>query len=392
MNVPFYREKFDKLGIRPDDIKNFDDFAGLPVLKKEDVRDNLEKLKARDFKKHKPILSATGGTTTVPLKFYRSRASEEFRKAVMWRHYNHAGVFFRDGIVQVGCPISYDLNGPLWAEDYKERILTLNTLDLSFDKMDLMIEKMKEWKAKAIYGHCSAVAIIAKHVLDEKIEDIKCKAFFNAGEVLPPYYRRMIEDAFKCKAYDYYGMRENIVATSECRDGSYHIDAELVYMEFEKDGRPAEAGEQADIIGTNLHNYATPLIRYFTEDVGAWVEDECKCGMKLPLMQIIGGRNKDFLVSRNGLTTIYLGYYAFEHGINIKNIQIVQHNLDEITLRVVRGENYTPKDEEDVLKAADIFIRGRFRINLEYVDKIERTKLGKYINVVCEIPLEEQGL
>ncbi|MCJ7508773.1 MAG: hypothetical protein MUO85_08610, partial [candidate division Zixibacteria bacterium] len=54
-NVPFYQERFDKLGIKPEDIKNFDDFAKLPVLKKDDVKNNLEKLKAKDFEKHKPI-------------------------------------------------------------------------------------------------------------------------------------------------------------------------------------------------------------------------------------------------------------------------------------------------------------------------------------------------
>ncbi|MCJ7508483.1 MAG: hypothetical protein MUO85_07100, partial [candidate division Zixibacteria bacterium] len=384
--------RFDKLGIKPEDIKNFDDFAKLPVLKKDDVKNNLEKLKAKDFEKHKPILTATGGTTTVPLKLYRSRACEEFRKAVMWRHYNYAGYFFRDGIVHVGCPISYDLNGPLWMEDYKERILSLNTLDLSPKKMDLMIEKMKKWKPRAIYGHSSATVVLARYILDKNIEDMKCKAFFNVGEVFAPYCRRMIEKAFGCKTYDYYGMRENTVAASECKEGSYHIDAELVYMEFEKDGRPAKAGVPSNIIGTNLHNCAVPLIRYLTEDVGAWIENECKCGIKLPLMQIIGGRNKDFIVSRDGLITTYVGYYAFEHGINIKNVQIIQHNLDEITLRVVKGENYTSKDEEDVLKAADTFLRGRFKLKLEYMDKIERTKLGKYRNVICEIPLEKQGL
>ena len=36
--VPFYRERFDKLGIEPEDIKNFDEFAKLPTLKKEDVK------------------------------------------------------------------------------------------------------------------------------------------------------------------------------------------------------------------------------------------------------------------------------------------------------------------------------------------------------------------
>ena len=39
-NVPFYRKKFDELGIVPTDIKSIDDIVKLPFTVKQDLRDN----------------------------------------------------------------------------------------------------------------------------------------------------------------------------------------------------------------------------------------------------------------------------------------------------------------------------------------------------------------
>ena len=39
-NVQFYRNKFDELGIKPEDIKSLDDILKLPFTIKQDLRDN----------------------------------------------------------------------------------------------------------------------------------------------------------------------------------------------------------------------------------------------------------------------------------------------------------------------------------------------------------------
>ena len=39
-NVPFYKSKFDEMGIKPGDIKSIDDISLLPFTLKTDLRDN----------------------------------------------------------------------------------------------------------------------------------------------------------------------------------------------------------------------------------------------------------------------------------------------------------------------------------------------------------------
>ena len=39
-NVPFYKKKFDEMGLSPEDIKSIDDISKLPLTEKQDLRDN----------------------------------------------------------------------------------------------------------------------------------------------------------------------------------------------------------------------------------------------------------------------------------------------------------------------------------------------------------------
>ena len=95
-NTEFYREMFDRVGCDPRDIKTPADYLRLPTIDRQVVRDNLERMTPRNFEDTHPIPTVTSGTTGYPLKLYRSRSLEALRKAVVWRHYNACGYFFKD--------------------------------------------------------------------------------------------------------------------------------------------------------------------------------------------------------------------------------------------------------------------------------------------------------
>ena len=40
-NVPAYRKRMDKAGVKPEDIKTIDDIVKLPFMQKTDLRDNF---------------------------------------------------------------------------------------------------------------------------------------------------------------------------------------------------------------------------------------------------------------------------------------------------------------------------------------------------------------
>lgn len=69
-NVPYYRKIFRELNLTPSDIKSVEDLSKLPVLTKDDVRNNIDKLVAKTNYSSKLLVSNSSGSTGEPLKFY----------------------------------------------------------------------------------------------------------------------------------------------------------------------------------------------------------------------------------------------------------------------------------------------------------------------------------
>lgn len=86
--VPYYRRIFNQRGLKPKDIQTREDLNKLPVLTKEDVRKHFKELMAKDFKKYKPILRYTSGSTGIPLKFYLDKNNLVWERAFVCRHWD----------------------------------------------------------------------------------------------------------------------------------------------------------------------------------------------------------------------------------------------------------------------------------------------------------------
>ena len=72
--VPYYTRLFDKLGLKPNDIKSIKDLQKLPFLTKEIINENIEDLKAKNYPEYKFEHSITGGSTGYPLQFYKEKS------------------------------------------------------------------------------------------------------------------------------------------------------------------------------------------------------------------------------------------------------------------------------------------------------------------------------
>ena len=91
-HVPYYRERWKSLKLSPDDIRSREDLAKLPVLTKEDVRQNADRLLSLKARKRNLVPRHTSGTTGKALHFYISKQAVAFQWAVWWRHRLRFGV------------------------------------------------------------------------------------------------------------------------------------------------------------------------------------------------------------------------------------------------------------------------------------------------------------
>jgi phenylacetate-CoA ligase len=126
--------------------------------------------------------------------------------------------------------------------------------------------------------------------------NFKCPLVFTMSELLDQGLRKLVETDFNARIIDLYGAIEFTTIAWECRESSlYHLDADAVVVEAVKlnSDSPANPGEPARVIVTGLLNRAMPLIRYELGDVAVLSDDECNCGVKLPVIGRIEGRQVD---------------------------------------------------------------------------------------------------
>lgn len=385
-NSPFYHRRFRETGLEPGDIKSFSDYARIPYLTKADLRDNLEEMKVRDFESYRPILTRTGGTTGAPLMLYRSRNTAEMRQAVEWRNYKMGGFDYRDRKMTLFPGTHDDVKKGPYFEDPKYKAMVVKSFEADDARMQLFRDLFHRYQPKFLVGIPQFYRVLGRYLEQRGLDDMKVDALFIQGEAMLDEDRENFRRWFGATTYDFYGMRENAVSASECSEGTMHINSEFTYIEFEIDHRPTVPGELGNIIGTSLHNYAVPLIRYVTGDMGTHEENGCPCGRELPVMKIIGGRTRDYLTTRSKLIFIcHHIVYLLELSNGYEELQFFQPDIDHVVIRLVANRNYNPQDAELLVREVELLTGGELEVSVELVDQIPRTRVGKYRFVVSEI-------
>ena len=196
----------------------------------------------------------------------------------------------------------------------------------------------------------------------------------------------MIERAFGCKVYNYYGNGESCAHIAECEKGSLHMKPEHSYVELlDHNNEPVEADSEGRLVGTAFLNYAMPLVRYDIGDVAVVSKNQtCPCGRSGILVDRVVGRVEDYVVTPDGRFVGRLDH-LFKDAINVRMAQIAKDSIDKIVIRIVKEPGYTKKDECSILNEARTRLGKQINIDIEYPAEIPRERNGKFRFVVSQI-------
>ena len=389
-NSPHYRAVFAQLGLKPEDIKSRSDLNLLPITRKADIRNNLDDFIADKYQQGQLVVAKTGGSTGFSLDLYFDKHCQEMRNAAAMRSDQWAG--WDLGMVR----------GDLWgnpptASTFKQKVrkalmeksFYLDTMQMNAESMGSFFELSHHQGVKVIFGHAHSVYLYAKFLEDEGLESAALEGVIATSMMLLDHERAVIERVFNCKVSNRYGCEEVGLISSECEQHKgMHINAEHVLVEFlREDGTPADEGELAKIVVTDLNNYAMPLLRYQIEDMGAYTHSPCPCGRGLPLMTEISGRVADFLKNRAGdsIAGISLIERTLTKIPGIEQMQLVQDSLDALVVNRVRAQDYTAgTDEALVIELQKVFGKDT-SIIIHDVEGIPQLNNGKYRFSICNL-------
>jgi phenylacetate-CoA ligase len=392
-NVPFFHEKFDELKIKPDDVRTVEDLEKLPIIRKDDIRGNLDKLISREYDVSSLKMLKTSGSTGEPLCFYISGAEDEFRKAKHLRANIALGQRLRDRWVTITAPVHFNETTRL------QRILGIYApLSVSvFDDVATQFSCVEKLKPDVLDGYASSLLLLAKETGRRGSHTIAPRFMISGAEVIDVSSRRFIEDMFGAPLFDQYATAEFERLAWQCEEkGEYHIDADSVILEFvDENGEGVGSGESGEIICTSLFNYAMPFIRYALGDLGrSSQEKDCSCGRTFPLMKVVEGRANDVIVLPDGrvmsAVTFLAGIYQLSFYKDIYKFRIIQKEVDRFKF-LVKLRDCCCLDRGVAEKELREFFSRLFNVDgevdfeLEFVDDIPLDKSGKFRVIISEV-------
>ena len=243
------------------------------------------------------------------------------------------------------------------------------------------VAELRRWKPPWLFGYPSLLSLLASHVLDSGTDmGYEIRWITIGAETLLDHQADVIARAFGVRPTQHYGMAEAVANISECDRGGLHVDEDFAPVEFV----PVGDDGSCKIVGTNYTNPATALLRFEMKDLATVRPDaSCGCGRPGRVVVRLDGRIEDYVVLRNGSKLGRMDH-IFKDMVNIKEAQIYQPRVGEMTIRVVRGSAYSARDEQALLQEAVKRVGDEMSVQIAYVDSLPRGPTGKLRLVVSD--------
>lgn len=393
-NVPYYREKMDEKGIKPEDIQSVDDLHKLPFLTKDDLREAYPYgLLAVPISDAVRIQSTSGTTGRRVVAFYTQHDIDLWddccARAIM------AAGGTKDDVVHVSYGYGLFTGGPgLNGGSHKVGSLTL---PMSSGNTDRQIQFMVDLGSTILCCTPSYAAYLAETICERGLQDqIKLKAGIFGAEAWSEEMRQDIQNKLGIKAYDIYGLTEISgpgVAFECSAQGGMHINEDHFIAEIidPTTGEVLPDGEKGELVFTSITKEAFPLLRYRTRDICVLSHEKCSCGRTHVKMSKPMGRSDDMLIVKgvnvfpSQIETVLLNKgYPANYQITVSR----EHNSDKLEVQVeMTPEMFsdslaqTAKREEELVAALKAMLGIYAKVQLVAPKSIVRSE-GKAVRVI----------
>lgn len=390
VHVPYYRALFARIGFDPASVRSVADLQALPFLTKAEIRAHSDALRADNAVGLARF--NTGGSSGEPLIFFIGTERVTHDVAAKWRATRWWDVDIGDReIVVWGSPIELGTQDRVrLVRDALMRTELLRAFEMSDDKVDGFIARIRECRPKMLFGYPSAISHIALRAEQRgvRLDDLGIKVVFCTSERLYDHQRETISRLFRCPVANGYGGRDAGFIAHECPSGNMHITAEDIVVEIiDEAGRVLPAGQSGEIVVTHLATRDYPFIRYRTGDIGTLGDEACPCGRGLPILRDIQGRSTDFVVAEDGTVLHGLSLiYILRDIPAVRAFKIVQETRSH-TRALIVPELGASTDGLDcaVIDGFRRRLGAGVEVSVEFVESIPAEKSGKFRYVVSHV-------
>ena len=380
-NVPFYQKAFRSRGLLPDNIATITDLAKFPIISKSHIQQNPDLFLNARILKSRCFASHTSGSTGEPSWTYYDRPCWYRKKYLSKLRARMAcGLNWGERIAIFESESTAKLRKQTRRIPFQNLIFQVSYFSI-FEEVKMTLPLLIVFSPQNIYGPPSYLLQLARVFEEEKKHLPGLKRIFTSSEYLEATVKRFLSGAFQANIFDVYGCTEMKEVAWECGQGKgYHINEDEVICEVvEESGENLSPGEVGNIVMTDLHNKAMPLIRFWTGDKGMLLEESCVCGRTFSLMRPLVGRASEYIQLPNGKKlSPYLFTTSIEGIDGLLQYQIIQKSDLDLCVKVIFNDAKFREGSLEIERILGRVTENTMKITIEQSDKIDIEEAGKY--------------
>ena len=379
--IDFYRERFERSGVRPEEIRTGDDLTRLPVLTKNELREWMGSLKD-DPRYRDWICDTTSGSTGKPVSVLFSPREKAYMKANWYRVMLCCGYNPMTGKMMSRINM-HDVN-PGGQDTFLQKLgIFRHAFVDQYAPEPEVIDRINEYRPDWLYMNKTELMRLVLYAKRTGKKIFHPKFYDPISEKVTENDRALFIEQLGEGIIDSYGTAETGACMLRLPGKNYyavHNDSFVVNV-VDDDGQLAKRGR---ILITPLYKTDLPLINYEVGDRAVM-----RTSQGVHFITEVEGRLNDYFRYEDGRVTSFFEVTpVIAHCPDILQIRFIQKTYDLIHVQIVRDEKaeMTRADLEEYLAGSlnKIFKRP-FEFEFEWMDVIPPDKNGKLRMIVCEV-------
>lgn len=373
--VPYYKNL--DLGITSKDVteKNaFEILCKFPYLDKKMVMENPEKFINIKFKKSKLNYGTSSGSTGQGIVLWKSNNERLLEKSFYDYNWGKLGYKNNSKVVRMGCEaVKNENENP--CELIGDRLL-ISPYHLNNKCIENIYKNIVNFQGEFFHVYPSGLEYLLMYMKKKNLRLNRYKGIFLISERINNNLLDLCKEILPNAPVIFsYGLSENTNLAwgilKNCKI-SYSCDDVYGYSEnfINEDGF-------YEIVGTSYWNYAMPLIRYKTQDIGK---------IENGIITNLYGRNQEILITKQGEKvpgiTINMDKFTWDY---VDIVQVVQNEPGKIEFHIKPKNNFNSYIKERILNSQKIKWGKIFDILIIIDNEISKTKSGKLRPVISNI-------
>jgi len=386
-----YSQLFRQLSFDPRGVTSCEDLRELPFLTKEELNRDIDIFLSNAYMKADLVCSSTGGSSGLPLTFYRDRRVQVVRRAQDYLFNARIGVFPGQRRAWVwGARMDASNMRSLKARISSfltERAIYFYAYDTPPEKMDEFLKRLQQHRPQVIFAYPNMLAALAQRARETNLVVQPIPKAIVTAEPLYDWQRELIRQVFSAETFERYGSREIGTVASECDQhcGMHMFELSYCFEVVDGAGNNIRNGQMGELVVTDLFNYAMPIVRYRTGDMVVVDDGYCSCGCTWRRIVGIGGRIVDMITRPDGsrVEGLVIINALRTSGFRLR-VQVVQTTPTSLIVRHLTSDRIPEPARDAFAKRIREALGGAVTVTYEPVEQLRYDPSGKYRYVTSE--------